>query len=125
MAMLSPEMNRFLGYALLDSRMLQSILSGDRITALQHFDLRPEEKSRILASKARTLPELSRDLTTEFAMPDMADAEAQIDHFYQSLHPSTNISLANIQSIVQRAINALPDAPVTANADRLSRKTAS
>jgi hypothetical protein len=125
MAMLSPEMNRFLGCALLDSRMLQNIFSGDRFTTMQRFDLQPEERSRILASKAKTLPELSRELTAEFAVADVADAEAEIDHFYQSLHPSTTMSLANIHSIVQRAINTLPDAQVAVNADRLNLKTAS
>lgn len=125
MAMLSPEMNRFLGCALLEPRMWQSIIGGDRASAMQSFNLRPEERSRILISKAKTLPELSRELAAEFALPDAADAEAEIDHFYQSLHPSTATSIASYQGIVQRAINALPDAQIAANADRLSLKTAS
>ena len=125
MAMLSSEMNRFLGCALLDSRMLHSIFSGDRIKVLQGFNLLPEERSKILSSQAKTLPELSCELATALATPDMADAEAEIDRFYMSLHPASVTSFARIQGIVQRAINALPDAQVAANADHRNLKTAS
>jgi hypothetical protein len=125
MAMLSPELNRFLGCALLDASMWQSIIGGNRVNVIQSFDLQPEERSRILTSTARTLPELSRELASEFALPDAADAEAEIDHFYQFLHQGATTSVASYQGIVQRAINGLPDAQIAANADRLSRRIAS
>ena len=129
MAMLSHEINRFLGNALLDPALLKCIFSNERARALQGFNLGPEERSTILASHARSLSELSRELTLTCATPDMADVNAGIDRFYQSLHTNVNQPAVHMESIAQRILNTLPaqqSPDVMAESEKLAkRKTAS
>lgn len=106
MAMLSLEVNRFLGNALLDPELLKRVFSTDRAVALQGFKLSPEERSTILASRAHSLPELSRELTGTLAKADMADTDARIELLKESL-PSRTPPPMDVHVYVQRAINAL------------------
>lgn len=108
MAMLNPEINRFLGHVLLDPELLKCLFSPDRAVALKQFNLRPEERATILASRARNLPDLSRELAAAFAKPDMADADAEADRLTQSLHTSGKFAGGHIQSVIHRAINSVP-----------------
>ena len=106
MAMLSLEVNRFLGHALLDPEFHKRIFSTDRAIVLQGFKLSPEERSTILASQAHSLPELSRELTGTLAKADMADTDARIEWLKESL-PLRNTPPMDVHVYVQRAINAI------------------
>ncbi len=108
MAMLSYEINRFLGNALLDPALLKCIFSNERARALQGYNLGAEERSTILASHARSLSELSRELTLACATPDMADTNAGIDKFYQSLHANDRQPAVHMESIARRILDTLP-----------------
>jgi hypothetical protein len=106
MAMLSLELNRLLGTAMLDSDFLRRVLSAERAVALQGFKLSPEERSTILASQACTLTELSRELTGTLARADIADADAKIDQLKQAL-PLRSAAPMDIHAYVQRAVNTI------------------
>ena len=106
MAMLSLELNRFLGNALLDPSFLKRVLSAERALALQGFKLSPEERSTILASQANTLTELSRDLTATLAKDDIADTDAKIDRVMRAL-PLRRTPPMDVHTYVQRAVNAI------------------
>src|ERR1700682_3173893 len=108
MVMLNPEINRFLGHALLDPELLKCLFSSDRAVALKQFNLRPEERATILASPARNLPDLSRELAAAFAKPDMADVDADIERLTQSLHASGKTTGGHIQNVIHRTINSVP-----------------
>lgn len=107
MALLSMELNRFLGKALLDPRLSHQILNGNRAAAMQDFGFAPGEFRAILQSKARSLADLSRELSAVFASPDTADAEMQVERVYQTLQLRKRPIAAQYQKIVQRAIGAL------------------
>jgi hypothetical protein len=108
MAMLNPEINRFLGHALLDPDLLKCLFSPERARALKQFNLRPEERATILASPARNLPDLSRELAAAFAQPDRADADADVERLTQSLQASGKTTGGHIQNVIHRAINSVP-----------------
>jgi hypothetical protein len=108
MAMLNPEINRFLGHALLDPELLKCVFGGDRAVALKQYNLRPEERATILASHARSLPDLSRELVAAFSTPDEADADAEVERLTRSLHTKGKPAAGHIHSTIQRAINAVP-----------------
>ena len=106
MATLSSEVNRFLGYALLDPEMARRIFNSDRAATLKDFNLLPEERATILASKARSLPELSRELVAALATSTPCDAEAEMDALRHSLRPrGHSISVRRVQGIARRVIN--------------------
>lgn len=106
MAMLSLEVNRFLGSALMDSDFLKRVFSAERAVALQGFKLSPHERSTILASQAHTLPELSRELTATLAIADIADTDARISQLIDSL-PSRNGPPMDVHTYVKRAVIAI------------------
>lgn len=111
MASLSTELNRFLGKALLDPRMLQQILNGNRAVAMQELGFAPGECQAILQSKARSLADLSRELSAAFTTPDTPDAETQVERVYQTLQWHEHPITAQYQKIVQRALGALDADP--------------
>jgi hypothetical protein len=113
MAILSQEVNRFLGNALLDPSLLKSILSGERARALQGFNLQPTECTTILLSQARTLPELSRELTVSCGLQNrVMETDVVIDRFYKSVHAGTKRTPIHMEAVAQSIINALPAQPV-------------
>ncbi len=116
MAMLSLELNRLLGCALLDPDFLRRVLSAERSVALQAFKLSPKERSTILASRANTLTELSRELTATLASADMADADARVDLLMQAL-PSRSTPSMDVHTYVQRAVDAITSKMATAGPD--------
>jgi hypothetical protein len=121
--MLNPEINRFLGNALLDPELLKCLFNGDRAVALKGFNLRPEERARILGSCAHNLAELSRELLATFATPDLADADteaARFTHAFQARNTAAGATHAHTHALVQRALNALP--PPSRNIDALRSK---
>lgn len=105
--MLTQELNRFLGYALLDPRLMRQIFGGNRASAVSQFDLNPTERMLILSSTAQTLSELSRELCDTFARADAADADARIGQVYQQLQIPEYPSAARIRASVQHAISRL------------------
>jgi hypothetical protein len=109
MAMLSIELNRFLGTALLDPRVMRQVFGSNRTVALQGFGFTPSETAAILSSKAQSLADLSGELTAKFAQPDGADADMQVEYAYQSLHLHERPATAQFQKMVQRVIGALDD----------------
>jgi hypothetical protein len=119
MAMLSMELNRFLGKALLDPSMLQQILNGNRAAAMQDFGFAPSECQAILQSKAHSLADLSRELSVAFAKPETSDAETQVERVYQTLQLRERPITGQYQKIVQRALNALDAELIQAEAVRL------
>jgi hypothetical protein len=107
MTMLSPEVNRFLGRALLDPEMAKHIFNNERQVALKDFNLLPEERATILASKAQTLAELSHELLAALAVPAPADVDAEVETLQQSLRiPGRPISIRRVQAMAQRAATA-------------------
>lgn len=113
MTILGSEVNRFLGNALLDPSLLTSFFSGERSQALQNFNLQPSERKAILTSKAGTLVELSRDLTTTCGLKDtFAETNAVIDQFYQSIHMGARQAPIRMDLVAQRILNSLPGQPV-------------
>jgi hypothetical protein len=106
MAMLSLELNRLLGNAMLDPDFLRRVLSAERAVALQGFKLSSEERSTILASQACTLTDLSRELTGTLAKADIADADTKIDLLKQAL-PLRSAPPMDIHAYVQRAVNTI------------------
>lgn len=106
MAMLSLELNRFLGNAMLDPDFLKRVFSAERAIALQGFKLSPEERSTILASQAGTLTELSRELTATLAITDIADTDKKIDLLIQAL-PLRSSAQMDVHTYVRRAVNAI------------------
>ena len=116
MAMLSKEVNRFLGSALLDPSMLKCIFGGERAQVLQDFSLQPAERNAILASQARTLTELSRELIMSCAHRDVtAEREAILNRFYQSAHIGSKRASIHMETVAQRVIDTLPSQPSTAD----------
>jgi ribosome biogenesis GTPase A len=105
MAMLSLEVNRFLGNALLDPELMKRIFSVDRVMALQGFKLTPEERSTILASQAHSLPELSQELSGTLAKADIADTDARIEWLKESL--SLRSSPMDVYAYAQQKVNAI------------------
>ncbi len=117
--MMSQEVNRLLGHALLDPALLNGIFSSDRAQVLQGYDLQPAEQYAILTSKAGSLAELSRELVSVCGTPDaLAETDAAIDRFYQSLHAGTHRpalhSAISMEAVAQRIINTLPGLPAAA-----------
>ena len=119
MALLSTELNRFLGKALLDPRLLQQILNGNRAAAMQDFGFTPVECQAILQSKAHSITDLARELSSSFASPDVNDAETQVERVYQNLQLRERPITAHYQKIVQRAIGALDAESNQAEAGRM------
>lgn len=112
MAMLSQEVNRFLGNALLDPILLKTFFSNERARAMQGFNFQPSEQKTILASQACTLHELSRELTAACTVHDAAaESEAAIERFYRSMHPGAKRTTIHMEAIAQRVINQLPGQP--------------
>lgn len=109
MAMLSPEIDRFLGQALLDAALARHVFSVERAKALSGYNLLPEVSATIMASKAHTLPELARELWAAFAVSVPADAEGEVERFYQTVHAThasdKPISIRQVQAIAQKVIN--------------------
>jgi hypothetical protein len=114
MAMLSLEVNRFLGNALLDPDFLKHIFSADRAMVLQGFKLSPEERSTILASRANSLSELSQELTGTLAKADAADTDARIEWLKESLAVRSNPTM-DIHAYVQQTVNAITSQMVSEN----------
>jgi len=111
--MLSTEVNRLLGHALLDPGLLKAIFSPERATALQAFNLRPDERAAILASSARTLRQLSEGLLLTLSPHAQADApEFDVTTLYQSIKSidqgAESVSGWHVQSAVQRVMAGLP-----------------
>ncbi len=117
MAMLSLEVNRLLGSALLDPDFLRRVFSAERAVALQSFGLSSQERSAILASQARTLKDLSRELMAKLATADMADADAGVGVLMQAL-PARNAPPMDVHTYVQRAVDVIASrmAPVAPDA---------
>ena len=109
MAMLNIELNRFLGCALLDPRLLRQIFGGDRAAAVQGFGFSPSECQAILSSKAQSLTDLSGELVAAFAEPDGVSADMQVECAYQTLQLFERPSTVQYHKLVQRAIGALDD----------------
>lgn len=106
MAMLSPEINRFLGHVLLDPLLAKRIFSADRAKALLDYNLLPEVSTMIMSSKACSLPELARELWSAFAVSAPAGVESDTEKFYQSVHSGCKpISVRQVQAIAQKVIN--------------------
>ncbi len=109
MAMLSQEVNRLLGSALLDPALLKCILGYERARGLQGFNLQPAEHDAILKSHAHTLTELSRELTMVCGLRDVAaDTDAVVDQFYQSARIGVRRTSIHMETVAQRIINSLP-----------------
>ena len=104
MAMLSPEINRFLGHALLDPTLVKRIFSADRASALLDYNLLPEVSAMIMTSKACSLPELARELLATFAGSPSAEMETDTEKFYQSVH-NKPVSVRQVQAIAKKVIN--------------------
>lgn len=109
--MLTQELNRFLGYALIDPSLMRQIFSSNRASAVSQYNLTPAERMLILSSTAQTLTELSRELCDTCARADAADADIGIRRIYQKLQVPEYESAARINASVQRAIGRLDDAP--------------
>jgi hypothetical protein len=109
-AMLTQELNRFLGHALLDTSLARQIFGGNRASAVSQYDLTPAECRLILSSTAQTLTELSRELCDTFVRADAADVDVCIGRMYQKLQVPEYPSTARIHASVQRAIGRLDDA---------------
>jgi hypothetical protein len=109
--MLTHELNRFLGHALLDPGLMRQIFNGNRSSAVSQYDLTPAERMLVLSSTAQTLTELSRELCDTCAHADAADADIQIGQIYQKLQVPEYASAARIHASVQRAIGRLDNAP--------------
>jgi len=108
MAMLSQEVNRFLGSALLDPMFTKRLFSSERAGALQGFNFQPSERKTILTSQACTLQELSRELTAVCAIQDAAaECDAAVDRFYQSVHPGAKRAPIHMDVVAQRIISSL------------------
>lgn len=109
MAILSQEVNRFLGSVLLDPMLTKCLFSNDRASALHGFNFQPSERKTILTSQARTLQELSRELASACAIQDVAaEYDAAVDRFYQSVHPGAKRTPIHMEAVAQRIINSLP-----------------
>jgi hypothetical protein len=106
MSMLSLEVNRLLGSALLDPDFVKHIFSADRAMVLQGFRLSPEERSIILASRANSFPELSRELTGTLATADQADIDARIELLKESLSVRSSPPM-DIRAYVQQQVSAI------------------
>ncbi len=119
MTIMSMELNRFLGKALLDPYLLRQIFNGNRAAAVQDFGFALGECQAILSSQARSLADLSRELSTAFARPDAADAEMEVERMYQALQLRERPITAQYHKVVQRAIGALDAESQQAEAVRL------
>ncbi|HEY3288489.1 MAG TPA: hypothetical protein VGK87_00025 [Anaerolineae bacterium] len=109
MMTLSLEVNRFLGSVLLDPTLMKSFFSNDRARAMQGFNFQPAERHAIMVSHARTLHELSHELSSSCGKVDIhAESDAAIDRFYQSVHPGTKRTPIHMEAVAQRVINSLP-----------------
>jgi hypothetical protein len=106
MAMLNPEINRFLGHALLDPALARRIFSADRAKALLDYNLLPEVSAAIMTSKARTLHELACELSVAFAVASPADAEREAEKVYQAVRPNAKpITIRQVQAVAQKVID--------------------
>lgn len=118
MMALSPEMNRLLGQALLDPELMKRLLSAERAKALREYGLLPQELGAVMASRASTLPELSREVCAACATP-VVDPEAQVQALYQSVPlPTRQVYSRQLQGMIQRAIG---DTPAVDVADEYAR----
>ena len=116
MAVLSIEMNRFLGKALIDPRLLQQVLNGNRVAAMQGFSFAPAEYHAIMSSKAKSIVDLSRELCAKVMLPAAADAEMEVERAYQTLQLRERPMAAQYQKVVQRALDAYGIEPQQAEA---------
>ncbi len=106
MAILSMELNRLLGSALLEPELLRRVLSAERSLVLQGYKLSTKERSALLASQAHTLTELSRELTATLSTADIADVDAQVDLLMQAL-PMCSTPAMDVHAYMSRAVDEI------------------
>jgi hypothetical protein len=104
---LSPEVNRLLGNAALDSAFSRRVLGAERPSALHDYKLSLAEQAAILSSRARTLPELAAELCASINQPHEELPEFDVSALCQDLGIKP-IPMGMLPGVIQRVIGTLP-----------------
>lgn len=104
---LSREVNRLLGDALLDAGMRQQLLGPDRASALSGYKLTRTERRAVLGSKARSLSELACDCATALGQPNEEPSVPSVDTLCRN-YGINQVPTSFIRGAIERLLHPKP-----------------